>query len=183
MPASKVRPEATRKNEHRALRPGLNCTCLGRLRAFWTLPARLRARWPGRTARHSPVGDKIEQKVGVGQRYASPRVNTMIASVSSPLPAWPRSLSKQIACRFASALMSTTLPSAARRNSTLLPGTISRRSRTGLGMVICLLRLRLPLRHRAKALPERYHLWARDSSVQPPPDARTGDNMLHDSAC
>ena len=61
----------------------------------------------------------------------------MMASVSSPFPAWPRSLWKRLAGCFLSALVSTTLPSAARWKSTLLPGTIPSRSRTAFGIVTC----------------------------------------------
>jgi hypothetical protein len=68
------------------------------------------------------VGDKVEENVCVDQRHASPRVNAMIASVLIPFPAWPRSLAKRLAGCFSSARTNTTLPSATRRKSTLLPG-------------------------------------------------------------
>ncbi|MDB5523577.1 MAG: hypothetical protein JWM58_1340 [Rhizobium sp.] len=43
---------------------------------------------------------KVEEDVRVDKRRASPRVNAMIASVLSPLPAWPRKCAKQLAFCF-----------------------------------------------------------------------------------
>ena len=69
--------------------------------------------------------------------HGSPRVSSMIALVSRPLPACPRSFAKRLGGCFFAAWTRTTLPSEVRRKSILLPGTIPKRSRTGLGIVIC----------------------------------------------
>src|SRR2546423_5570667 len=79
----------------------------------------------------------VQQDVGVHQRHwlESPRVIAMISSVDGPGPAIPTSLAKRLGRLVPSAFSITMLPSAARRNSTWLPGAIPRGSRTGLGMV------------------------------------------------
>src|SRR6478736_9801367 len=59
------------------------------------------------------IGHDIEQDICVDKRHSSPRVSAMIASVSSPLPAWPRSRRKRLAGCFPSVRVSRTAPSAA----------------------------------------------------------------------
>ncbi len=83
------------------------------------------------------IGNDVEKDFRVYEYHGSPRVSAMIASVSRPLPACPRSFAKRLGGCFFAAWTRTTLPSEVRRKSILLPGTIPKRSRTGLGIVIC----------------------------------------------
>jgi len=96
---------------------------------------------PGRAVR--VVRRNVEEDIRIDERHqGSPRVNAMISSVVSLLVAVPRIRSKRLGSTIGlPTRRRKARPSSAISKSTLLPGLMPRRSRTGFGMVTWPLRV------------------------------------------
>src|SRR5262249_22807940 len=88
------------------------------------------------------------------RRHARPRVSAMISSVVRPLVVVPRIRSNLLGrTRPLPILRRNARPSSAISKSTLLPGLMPRRSRTGFGIVTCPLRVTVTLTGASVILP------------------------------